>query len=84
MDASSGNNVGHRPNTDGNRSLNSVLHIIAVCQIRDGGRGQGYYLRKITDGNRHLRRLMSRTKAGATRWYTGCGPTTGPSTADDC
>ncbi|MEV1082329.1 IS110 family transposase [Streptomyces sp. NPDC050211] len=40
LDASSGNNVRHRLNTGGNRALNSVLHIIAVCQIRDGGRGK--------------------------------------------
>ncbi|MFE7244925.1 transposase [Streptomyces sp. NPDC057580] len=49
-DASSGRNTRHRINTGGNRALNSVLHIIAVCQIRDGGRGQDYYLRKITEG----------------------------------
>ncbi|WP_353963010.1 IS110 family transposase [Streptomyces sp. NBC_00365] len=50
LDASSGKNTRHRLNTGGNRALNSVLHIIAVCQIRDGGRGQDYYLRKITEG----------------------------------
>ncbi|WP_371800261.1 IS110 family transposase [Streptomyces sp. NBC_01707] len=49
-DASSGKNVRHRLNTGGNRALNSVLHIIAVSQIRDGGRGQEYYLRKISEG----------------------------------
>jgi hypothetical protein len=32
----SGNNIRHRLNTGGNRALNSVLHIIAACQIRDG------------------------------------------------
>ncbi|WKV75984.1 hypothetical protein AW27_033425 [Streptomyces sp. PCS3-D2] len=32
------------------RALNSVLHTIAVCQIRDGGRGQDYYLRKSSEG----------------------------------
>ncbi|MFF7234692.1 transposase [Streptomyces sioyaensis] len=50
LEASSGNNVRHRLNTGGNRALNSVLHTIAVCQIRDGGRGQDYYLRKIAGG----------------------------------
>ncbi|WEO93203.1 IS110 family transposase [Streptomyces sp. FXJ1.172] len=51
LDASSSNNVRHRLNTGGNRALNSVLHVIAVCQIRDGGgRGQEYYLRKIAEG----------------------------------
>jgi hypothetical protein len=27
-----------------------VPHTVAVCQIRDGGRGQEYYLRKIAEG----------------------------------
>ncbi|MFE4956211.1 hypothetical protein ACFRCW_19425 [Streptomyces sp. NPDC056653] len=27
-----------------------MLHTIAICQIRDGGRGQDYYLRKIAEG----------------------------------
>ncbi|WP_443074424.1 hypothetical protein [Streptomyces sp. NBC_01462] len=45
--------------------MNSVLHIIAVCQIRDSGRGQDYYLRKITEGKtpaearRALKRRLS-------------------------
>ncbi|WP_371674209.1 transposase [Streptomyces sp. NBC_00289] len=66
MDASSGKNTRHRLNTGGNRALNSVLHIIAVCQIRDGGRGQDYYyLRKIAEGKtpaearRALKRRLS-------------------------
>ncbi|MCX5443679.1 MULTISPECIES: IS110 family transposase [unclassified Streptomyces] len=65
LDASSGKNTRHRLNTGGNRALNSVLHIIAVCQIRDGGRGQDYYLRKITEGKtpsearRALKRRLS-------------------------
>jgi len=66
LDASSGNNVRHRLNTGGNRALNSVLHIIAVCQIRDGGgRRQEYYLRKIAEGKppaearRALKRRLS-------------------------
>ncbi|WP_373430699.1 transposase [Streptomyces sp. B3I8] len=49
LDASSGRNTRHHLNTGGNRALNCVLHIIAVCQIRDGGRGQDYYLRKIAE-----------------------------------
>ncbi|MBZ9645834.1 IS110 family transposase [Streptomyces sp. PSKA30] len=65
LDASSGNNVRHRLNTGGNRALNSVLHIIAVCQIRNSGRGQDYYLRKIAEGKtpaearRALKRRLS-------------------------
>ncbi|MFJ8988776.1 transposase [Streptomyces sp. NPDC102279] len=65
LDASSGKNNRHRLNTGGNRALNCVLHIIAVCQIRDGGRGQDYYLRKIAEGKtpaearRALKRRLS-------------------------
>lgn len=65
LDTSSGNNVRHRLNTGGNRALNSVLHVIAVCQIRDGERGQEYYLRKIAEGKtptearRALKRQLS-------------------------
>ncbi|WP_371516605.1 IS110 family transposase [Kitasatospora sp. NBC_01300] len=65
LDASSGNNVRHRLNTGGNRALNSVLHVIAVVQIRDGGRGQEYYQRKIAEGKtpsearRALKRRLS-------------------------
>ncbi|WP_406456143.1 IS110 family transposase [Streptomyces sp. NBC_01622] len=55
LDASSGNNVRHRLNTGGNRALNSVLHVIAICQIRDGGRGQDYYQRKIAEGKTPLK-----------------------------
>ncbi|WP_262705094.1 MULTISPECIES: IS110 family transposase [Streptomyces] len=65
LDASSGKNTRHRLNTGGNRALNSVLHIIAICQIRDGGRGQEHYLRKIAEGKtpaearRALKRRLS-------------------------
>ncbi|MFJ9752767.1 IS110 family RNA-guided transposase [Streptomyces chartreusis] len=65
LDASSGKNTRHRLNTGGNRALNAVLHIIAVCQIRDGRRGQDYYLRKIAEGKtpaearRALKRRLS-------------------------
>ncbi|GJF30359.1 hypothetical protein KNE206_30590 [Kitasatospora sp. NE20-6] len=65
LDASSGNNVRHRLNTGGNRALNSVLHVIAIVQIRDGGRGQEYYQRKIAEGKtpsearRALKRRLS-------------------------
>ncbi|MFJ8159127.1 transposase [Streptomyces sp. NPDC094468] len=50
LDASSGKNVRQRLNTGGSRALNSALHIIAICQICDVGRGQEYYLRKIAEG----------------------------------
>lgn len=65
LEASSGNVTRHRLNTGGNRALNSVLHIIATCQIRDSGIGQDYYLRKIAEGKtpaearRALKRRLS-------------------------
>ncbi|WP_353962257.1 transposase [Streptomyces sp. NBC_00654] len=65
LDASSGDNVRHRLNTGGNRALKSVLPAPAVCQIRDGGRGQDCYLRKISEGKtpsearRALKRRLS-------------------------
>ncbi|WP_199840425.1 transposase [Streptomyces sp. AS58] len=40
LDASSGKRVRHRLNIGGIRALNSALHIIAVCQIRNDGRGR--------------------------------------------
>jgi hypothetical protein len=67
LDASSGKNVRHRLHTGGNRALNSALHIIAVCQIRDGGRGQEYYLRKIAEGKTpaEARRALKRRLSNA-------------------
>jgi transposase len=65
LEASSGNTTRHRLNTGGNRALNCVLHIIATCQIRDGGLGQDYYRRKISEGKtpaearRALKRRLS-------------------------
>jgi transposase len=65
LEASSGNTTRHRLNTGGNRALNCMLHIIATCQIRDGGLGQAYYRRKISEGKtpaearRALKRRLS-------------------------
>jgi transposase len=50
IEASSGDRCRHRLNRGGNRQLNSALHIIAVCQIRDPGPGQAYYQRKLAEG----------------------------------
>jgi transposase len=47
MEASSGDVRRHRLNRGGNRQLNTALHLIAVCQIRDPGPGQAYYRRKL-------------------------------------
>jgi transposase len=37
----------HRLNRGGNRQLNTALHLIAVCQIRDPSPGQVYYQHKL-------------------------------------
>jgi transposase len=37
----------HRLNRGGNRQLNTALHLIAVCQIRDPSPEQAYYQRKL-------------------------------------
>jgi transposase len=47
VEASSGDVRRHRLNRGGNRQLNTALHLIAVCQIRDPGPGQAYYRRKL-------------------------------------
>jgi transposase len=47
VEASSGDVRRHRLNRGGNRQLNTALHLIAVCQIRDPGPGQAYYQRKL-------------------------------------
>ncbi|GDY51838.1 hypothetical protein SVIO_024610 [Streptomyces violaceusniger] len=83
LDASSGNNSRHRLNTGGNRALNSVLDIIAVCQIRGGGRGQDYYRRKVAEGKtpaearralkRRLSNVVYRTMKRDQRDSTGRG-----------
>jgi transposase len=48
VEASSGDVRRHRLNRGGNRQLNTALHLIAVCQIRDPSPGQAYYQRKLT------------------------------------
>ncbi|MFE7553587.1 transposase [Streptomyces gardneri] len=55
LNASSGNNVPHRLNTGGNRALNSALHTNAVCQLRDGGRGQATTSARSARERRHWR-----------------------------
>jgi transposase len=47
VEASSGDVRRHRLNRGGNRQLNTALHLIAVCQIRDPSPGQVYYRRKL-------------------------------------
>jgi transposase len=57
IDASSGDNNRHRLNRGGNRRLNHVLHIIAICQIRYPGEGQDYYRRKRAAGKTPMEAL---------------------------
>jgi hypothetical protein len=52
-------------NRGGNRQLNTALHLIAVCQIRDPSPGQAYYRRKLAqaktpaEARRSLKRHLS-------------------------
>jgi transposase len=49
VEASSGDVRRHRLNRGGNRQLNTALHLIAVCQIRDPSPGQAFYQRKLAE-----------------------------------
>lgn len=42
--------VRHRLSRVGDRQLNSILHIIAICQVRHGAQGCDYYQRKLAEG----------------------------------
>ena len=50
IDASSGEQIRHRLSRAGNRRLNHVLYIAAVCQIRHDTPGRAYYRRKLAEG----------------------------------
>jgi transposase len=50
MEASSGEVVRHRLSLSGNRRLNKVLHMIAVCQARSDTRGGAYHRKKLAEG----------------------------------
>jgi transposase len=50
VEASSGEVVRHRLSLSGNRHLNYVLHMVAVCQARSDVRGGAYYCKKIAEG----------------------------------
>ncbi len=50
IEASSGEVVRHRLSLAGNRSLNKVLHMIAVCQARSDPRGGVYLRKKLAEG----------------------------------
>jgi transposase len=50
IEASSGEVIRHRVSLAGNRRLNKVLHMIAVCQARSDPRGRAYYHKKVGEG----------------------------------
>jgi transposase len=50
VEASSGEVVCHRLSLAGNRYLNNVLHMVAVCQARSDARGGTYYRKKMAEG----------------------------------
>ena len=50
IEASSGEVVRHRLSLAGKRSLNKVLHMIAVCQARSDPRGGVYLRKKLAEG----------------------------------
>src|SRR5215207_5637336 len=50
IEASSGEVVRHRLSLAGNRRLNKVLHMIAVCQARSDTRGGAYHRKKLAEG----------------------------------
>ena len=62
VEASSGDVRRHRLNRGGNRQLNTALHLIAVCQIRDPSPGQAYYRRKLAQAKtpQEARRSLKR------------------------
>jgi transposase len=70
VEASSGDMRRHRLNRAGNRQLNTALHLIAVCQIRDPSPGQTYYQRKLVEAKtpeearRSLKRQLSNVVYG--------------------
>ena len=61
----SGNTDHFRLNRGGNRQVNAALHVIALTQVRDGDRGQGYVAGRMAAGDtrkeaiRLLRRRLS-------------------------
>jgi transposase len=70
IDASSGDNVRHRPSRGGNRQINTALHMMAVVQLRNTTEGRAYYHRKVTAGktpNEAMRCLSAGSPTSSTR-----------------
>ena len=71
IEASSGEVVRHRLSLAGNRRLNKVMHMIAVCQARSDPRGGAYHRKKLAEGKsrreamRCLKRRVSDAVFGA-------------------
>ncbi len=71
IEASSGEVVRHRLSLAGNRRLNQVMHMIAVCQARSDTRGGAYHRKKLAEGKsrreamRCLKRRVSDAVYGA-------------------
>ncbi len=67
IEASSGEVVRHRLSLTGNRRLNKVLHMIAVCQARRDHHGRTYYRKKLAEGKsrREAMRCLKRRVSDA-------------------
>jgi transposase len=67
IEASSGEVIRHRVSLAGNRRLNKVLHMIAVCQARSDPRGRAYYHKKVGEGKsrREAMRCLKRRVSDA-------------------
>src|ERR671910_734690 len=71
IEASSGEVVRHKLSLVGNRRLNQVMHMIAVCQARSDPRGGAYHRKKRAEGKsrreamRCLKRRISDAVYGA-------------------
>ena len=74
MEASSGEVVRHRLSLAGNRRLNQVMHMIAVCQARsDHMRGGAYHRKKLAEGKSRMEviRCLKRGVSDAVVRYAG-------------
>ncbi len=67
IEASSGEVVRHRLSLAGNRTLNQVMHMIAVCQARSDPRGGAYHQKKLAEGKsrREAMRCLKRRVSDA-------------------
>ena len=67
IEASSGEVVRHRLSLAGNRTLNQVMHMIAVCQARSDLRGGAYHRKKLAEGKsrREAMRCLKRRVSDA-------------------